>query len=100
VPRYQLKLNFGFTKNAFDLNYVYAYTGYRFVTTDESEYLLPYNTHNLFASYTLRAKSNHALLSTFKINNILNKSYESIIGRVMPGRNFSVGFQYRFSTNH
>lgn len=96
VPRYQLKLNLGLTKNDFEINYVYAYTGYRFVTTDESEYLLPYNTHNLFAFYTLRTKNNHALLGTFKINNILNKSYESIVGRVMPGRSFSAGISYRF----
>ena len=89
-------MNIGFTKNAFDISYVYAYTGYRFVTTDESEYLLPYNTHNIFASYTLKANYKHQLLTTFKINNILNKSYESIIGRIMPGRSFAVGLNYKF----
>ncbi|MBK7692229.1 MAG: TonB-dependent receptor [Bacteroidetes bacterium] len=98
VPRYQAKINLGYTNNDFELSYVYAYTGYRFVTTDESDYLLPYNTHNVFTSYALRAQSHHVLLGTFKINNILNKSYESIVGRVMPGRNFSVGILYRFNT--
>ncbi len=96
VPRYQLKLNIGYTKNNFDISYVYAYTGYRFVTTDESEYLLPYNTHNIFTSYILPVKSKHQFLATFKLNNLLNKSYESIIGRVMPGRSFSVGLNYKF----
>ena len=96
VPRYQVKMNMGLTKNLFEIYYVYAYTGYRFVTTDESEYLLPYNTHNLFASYHLHLGKQHQLLTTFKVNNILNKSYESIVGRIMPGRNFSVGLNYRF----
>ena len=96
VPRYQVKMNMGLTKNLFEIYYVYAYTGYRFVTTDESEYLLPYNTHNLFASYQLHLGKQHQLLTTFKVNNILNKSYESIVGRIMPGRNFSVGLNYWF----
>lgn len=96
VPRYQLKMNIGYTQNNFDISYVYAYTGYRFVTTDESEYLLPYNTHNIFTSYVIAVKSKHHLLATFKLNNLLNKSYESIIGRVMPGRSFSVGLNYKF----
>lgn len=97
VPRYQAKLNLGFTHNSFNINYVYAYTGYRFVTTDESEYLLPYNTHNIFASYSLSGNAKRQLFGTFKVNNILNKSYESIVGRVMPCRNFSVGLSCRLS---
>lgn len=95
VPRYQVKINLGYTKNQFDINYVYAYTGYRFVTTDESAYLLPYNTHNIFTSWKTHIHKNQEILVNFKVNNILNKSYESIIGRFMPGRNYSFGLNFR-----
>ena len=96
VPRYQFKLNVGLSKDNFEFNYLYAYTGYRFVTTDESEYLMPYNTHNLFATYHWNIRNKHHVTSNLKVNNILNKSYESIVGRIMPGRNFSIGINYKF----
>lgn len=95
VPRYQVKLNAGYGHGAFDLHYIYAYTGYRFITTDESAFLLPYNTHNLQLGYNWSVSAKHRLLATFSINNLLNKSYESITGRVMPGRNVVVGLHYR-----
>jgi iron complex outermembrane receptor protein len=95
VPRYQLKMNAGFKRGDFDLHYIYAYTGYRFITTDESEFLLPYNTHNVQLAYNWSVTARHRLLATFSINNLLNKSYESITGRVMPGRHFVAGLHFR-----
>jgi iron complex outermembrane receptor protein len=93
VPRYQFKMSVGFQHKNTEMHFVQTYTGYRFVTTDESQYLKPYATSNFWASYHYRFQ---ALKGTINIrfNNILNNSYQSIVGRVMPGRNGTIGFTF------
>ncbi len=41
VPRYQFKMSVGFQHKNMEAHFVQTYTGYRFVTTDESQYLKP-----------------------------------------------------------
>lgn len=94
VPRYQVKIDVGYRYNRFNIRYIYAYTGYRFVTTDETQFLLPYNTHHVLAAYEMPIRSQHQLLGSLRINNLLNQHYESIAGRIMPGRSFSIGLNY------
>ena len=93
VPRYQVRGHTGFRYSAWEVNYVLAYTGYRFVTTDESQYIKPFTTSNIFTAYTLD-QNNCQLQLTFHINNILNVYTESIVGRIMPGRNFALGLLF------
>ncbi len=93
VPRYQLKGNIGFKINSFELSYLHTYTGYRFVTTDESQFLKPYYSGNLFASYKFVINKNN-FQTTIRLNNLFNANYESIVGRVMPGRNLSMGLMW------
>ena len=91
VPRYQVKGSIGFSVKNIDISFWQTYTGYRFVTTDESQFLKPYSTSNLFFSYSKRVQAIQ-FTTNFKFNNMLNTQFESIVGRVMPGRNFSIGF--------
>ncbi len=93
VPRYQLKGTVGIKWNQFEISYIHTYTGYRFITTDESQYLKPYFTGNLFASYKFRIRNN-LLHAAFRFNNVFNAYYESISGRMMPGRNISLGMMW------
>jgi len=93
VPRYQAKGNIGFRYKGVECSFVQTYTGYRFVTTDESQFLKPYFTSNVFASWKLPVRKN-VLQATLRFNNLFNAQYESIIGRVMPGRNLSVGLMW------
>lgn len=93
VPRYQLKGNIGLKWDQFELSYVHTYTGYRFITSDESQYLKPYGTGNVFASYKYQINTN-LLHATLRFNNLWNARYESIAGRIMPGRNISIGIMW------
>jgi iron complex outermembrane receptor protein len=93
VPRYQFKMSVGFQHKNTEMHFVQTYTGYRFVTTDESQYLKPYATSNFWASYHYRFQALKGAIN-IRFNNILNKSYQSIVGRVMPGRNGTIGFTF------
>ncbi|MBP6623891.1 MAG: TonB-dependent receptor, partial [Chitinophagaceae bacterium] len=95
VPRYQFKLNLGFNYKAFDIQLIHTYTGYRFVTTDESQFLKPYQTTNLLSSINLHTKGQLIKL-TGQVNNLLNNQYESIVGRTMPGRYFTLGLTWQY----
>lgn len=93
VPRYQSKCIAGYQNAHFNIHYIVTYTGYRFTTTDETQYLNPYTQHHLFINKNIQLKS-HKLIFTLAANNLLGVYYESMPGRTMPGRNFAVGVSY------
>lgn len=98
VPRYQVKVNSGFTNKNIDIQAIYTYTGYRFVTTDESQWLMPYHYLGLHGGYTFYHTSmplNYQV--QVRLNNLLNTQYQGIVGRMMPGRHigFSLIVRYR-----
>lgn len=91
-PRYNGQINAGFTYKALTFNYNHTYTGYRFTTTDESAYLLPYSTGNvqILYNYALRRSSLQFLLAC---NNIWNERYQVVAQRPMPGTNWQLGLK-------
>ena len=93
VPRYQFKMSVGFQHKNLEMHLVQTYTGYRFVTTDESQYLKPYAISTLWAAYHYRYQALKGAIN-LRFNNILNTSYQSIVGRVMPGRNGNISFTF------
>jgi iron complex outermembrane receptor protein len=96
VPRYQFKLNPTYSQAHWDIQYIMTYTGYRFITTDESQWLMPYANSNLYLAYRMPASKQHQLQATARIQNIFNADYQGIVGRTMPGRNLSLGLLYKF----
>ncbi len=92
TPRYNGQLNVGFTYLNLYLNYNHTYTGYRFYTTDESLYLLPYNIGNLQLMYNMHA-GKYALQLNVQCNNIWNTQYQLAAGRPMPGINWLAGLK-------
>ncbi|WP_276131735.1 TonB-dependent receptor [Polluticoccus soli] len=90
APRYNGQANIGFTWKSLYLNYNHTYTGYRFYTTDESGYILPYNTGNLQLFYTMYIRSKPLQL-TGQVNNVWNQRYEVVNARPMPGTNWLLG---------
>lgn len=98
VPRYQTKFIVGYQNTHFNIHYILTYTGYRFTTTDETQYLNPFIQHHLFFNKKIQLKS-HNLFFTFAVNNLLGVYYESMPGRTMPGRNFALGIAYNQEKN-
>ncbi|MCW3121533.1 MAG: TonB-dependent receptor [Flavipsychrobacter sp.] len=92
TPRYNGQANIGFGYKQISVNYNQTYTGYRFVSTDESEYIMPYQTGNLMLMYNLMLHG-HSLLLTAQANNIWDQRYEIVNGRPMPGINWLAGFR-------
>ena len=92
TPRYNGQANIGVTYKKFTVNYNQTYTGYRFITTDESEYLVPYTTGNVQLLYNAAVYS-HSLQFTGQCNNIWNEQYQVVSARPMPGINWLVGFK-------
>lgn len=89
TPRYNIQCNVGFQwKGALFFNYNHTYTGYRFVTVDESQYLEPYTTGNLQAGYTLYPSGGYRCTLAAQLQNVFNTAYEVVGARPMPGRNF------------
>lgn len=95
VPRYQMKAHVGLKNNLGELTYFHTYTGYRFITTDETQYLEPYQTGNLMFIYKFKIQTIRSIFSA-KCLNIFNTNYQSITGRYMPRRNWSVAMNFEF----
>ncbi len=89
TPRYQLRFNPELTLHPFRLLYTYQYTGYRFITTDESQWLPPFSIHNLHAQHLFQHKT-YQIQSGIILHNILNHQYQTLVGRSMPGRYLSL----------
>ena len=92
TPRYNGQLNVGFTLHRLYVNYNHTYTGYRFTVSDESDYLLPYNTGNLQIMYTASFKG-HTIQLNAQCNNIWNEQYYVSFSRPMPGINWMTGLR-------
>jgi vitamin B12 transporter len=93
VPRYNGQLNLGFSLAGWFFNYNHTYTGYRFVTIDESQFLEPYNTGNVQLMYTFN-KAAYTVRAAAQVQNIWDTPYEVISARPMPGRYFQFSLQF------
>ena len=85
VPRLVWRTSGSLQWRVWALRYVHGYNGTRFVTTDESVWLLPYAT----ASATLEKSWTYKqtrITAVGYIANLWNARYESVTGRPMPGR--------------
>jgi vitamin B12 transporter len=90
APRYHAIANLGIAYKRLYINYNHTYTGYRFYTTDESAYLLPFNTGNIQVMYDI-AVARHLVQLTAQCNNIWNERYQMVANRPMPGINWLAG---------
>lgn len=95
VPMYSGRARFSLSYNDATLGYTYNYTGYRYTTSDNSEYLEPFSLSTLYCSYTHKLKQIHIDLF-FRVNNLTNTSYQAILNRPMPLRNYQTGITINF----
>lgn len=80
----------------FSLVYNTSYTGYRYTSTDNYEYLSPYYIHNVSFAYKVITKTTNYVFYT-KCNNVLNTHYQAVRNNAMPLRNFNIGIQINFN---
>lgn len=96
TPRYNGQANMGFERKGWRLFYNHTYTGYRFVTTDESAYINPYQLGNITISKDVKLSWNNRISVNAHINNLWNTNYQIVHQRPMPLRNVGVGISAFF----
>ncbi len=92
TPEQSARAFFKLDYAAFSAFYIYDYSGSAYTTSDNLRRMLPFGLHDAGLSYGFQWKR-HSFGLHFRCNNILDKSYQVVAWRPMPGRNF------RFSLN-
>lgn len=95
VPMYSGMAKATVRYKKFQLVYRHNYVGYRYTSTDNTQYLLPYDLGSLYFSYDLKF-SNTVTGIFFRADNIWNEQYQVISNRAMPGINFNGGISIQF----
>lgn len=82
----------------FYFSFIHNYTGYRYITADNYNYLLPYDLADLSSGYSFTVKKVFFDLN-FSVNNLVNKSYQIIAQRPMPMMNYLVNLKISYHKN-
>ncbi len=78
------------------LTYRHNYIGYRYTSTDNTQYLIPYDLGSAYFSYNKKFKDYGGGVF-FQVNNIWNEQYQVISNRAMPGVNYNGGISIQFN---
>ncbi len=90
TPRYNGRVQLWAGWKQLELQYLHSYTGYRYITTDESAWLEPYNTGNITLSWHTDLRHRRVGLYAY-CNNVWNVRYAVAAYRPMPGTNWMAG---------
>ena len=98
VPMYSGQARMSFQYKTWNARYTHQYTGYRYTSSDNRSYLLPYLTAQFALSYRLNY-SRWSFELFAQCQNIWNTDYEVILNRPMPGRNYALGLTIQFHSH-
>lgn len=94
-PRYSGFASFLIQYKKMIILYNYNYTGYRFISTDNTSWLQPYQISNLKLSTNFDF-SNSRINLYASCNNLFNTNYIIVANSPMPLRNYELGISYQF----
>ena len=90
TPRYLLNANLSVGLHNIYFIFYHQYFGYRFTTSDNSQWLNPYQVSSCRFNYTFDVKKIN--LSVYgSCNNMFNQNYYVLAGRPMPLRSYEFG---------
>ena len=94
IPHHSGSLIVGLDWKRLAVNYSFMYTGERWnaQVNDAYNYMQPWYTSDLSASYRFSLK-HCTLRATAEVNNLLDQQYDVIANYPMPGRNFAIGLE-------
>ncbi|CAN5386160.1 TonB-dependent receptor [soil metagenome] len=95
TPKVLFKSRSEIKYKSWSLLYDQGYTGYRYVTSDESQWLKPFAVTDISLGWEKKIGAID-LTFLFTIKNALDKSYQVIAWRAMPGRNYQAGVMMSF----
>jgi vitamin B12 transporter len=95
VPMYSGQLKISLQYRRFFISYLHSYTGYRYTSSDNTEYLKPYLLADLHAGYNISYKK--YTISVFaQANNLFSEQYRIILNRPMPMLNYQAGISLQY----
>ena len=95
VPEHQTNAHIKVKTGGFMIKYSYNYTGKRYISSDNSQFLPSYKLSDLSLSYAYKKGSNRAEINLF-IGNVWDIDYQAIAYHPMPGRNYFLNIRYFF----
>lgn len=96
TPRYLFNGSAGISYENSALVFLHQYTGYRFTSADNSQWLDPFHLSSLRLNYYLPYR-NLGITTFLACNNLFNSDYEVLQGRPMPLRNYELGLSFDWS---
>jgi len=90
VPRIRVNARIFAQYKSTGIHVMHNYTGYRFTSSDNTEYLPPYSNTNVEADQTIPF-SKMQLRLYVRISNLFNSDYQSVKNRPMALRTFGGG---------
>jgi iron complex outermembrane receptor protein len=99
IPKHSANVNLHLSLSHFYMDWMWNYYSKRFTTTannedTSSDYLYPYFMNNFQIGKAIL--KNNKLTAEFKIQNIFNEDYRTVLQRPMPGRNYQLVLRYDF----
>jgi len=96
TPTEKAIFNFGINNRNLKVQLNYNYIGYRYTTTDNTQFLDPFATLGLDLSKSFTVK-NFQVTTFFQANNLTNVAYQMIAYFATPGRSFQFGLSINFN---
>ena len=96
IPMYQANGNVSYSLKGFYAEYNHTYAGYMYISSDHAQWLKPFHVGNLMLSQTLPFKKIKTFV-VFRVNNLWNANYRTVVAYPMPPRNFTAGFIINFN---
>ena len=97
VPNVNSNTNLSVLYGTFSLSLIHSYSGLRYVTTDNSDFLPAFNLFHISMAKELSFSEHHAR-AFFQLNNISNTTYHVVVRRPMPLRSWMAGISFEFKT--
>jgi len=94
TPRYSGFVKLVVSKKQYAVSYRHNYTGYTYTSSDNSEYLTPFDLGSVHLSFN-STKGKYRYEGNFGIENIWGEEYVRVALRPMPLINYSVGFNIK-----
>jgi len=91
TPRYTGNANLTLAYEGISLTYFQKYNGYRFTTSDNSQWLNPYHYSSARINVNANFKPEAKALFYLACNNLFNVNYTVLSGYFMPLRAFEIG---------
>ncbi len=95
TPLYTGQGTLSLAYKGFAVAYNHTYTGYTYTTSDNLNYLEPYQLGNLYLNKKLRFR-NYGIDLGFSCLNLWNRDYQTVVIRPMPGRNYLLSASFSF----